>query len=288
MSQTEYYTTAMRWGVARRPRDHVRPPGPGPGHRRRASTSRCPAACSRRPRTCAASTGSRDRSRTSWRCAPTSGPWPPRPRAASRRRSSRSRSRAAAARRVVDADEHPRADTTLESLGRAAPGDGPRRPRGHGHRRQRQRPERRRRRSASSPLPRGRPSWACAHSPGSAPGPWPASSPTTMGIGPVPASGQGAGAGRPHAGRHGPDRAERGLRRPGAGRDPGVGTHRRRLRAGERERLGHLPRPPDRGHRRAHPGHVAARDGPPRRHLGLETMCIGGGQGLAAVFEAVG
>ena len=37
-------------------RRDVRPAGPGPGHGRAASTTRCPAGCSRRPRTCVGST----------------------------------------------------------------------------------------------------------------------------------------------------------------------------------------------------------------------------------------
>ena len=40
-----------------------------------------------------------------------------------------------------------------------------------------------------------------------------------------------------------------------------------RLRADQRQRLGHLPRPPGRRDRRPHPGHAAARDGPPRGPL---------------------
>ncbi len=46
---------------------------------------------------------------------------------------------------VVDRDEHPRPETTLEDLARAAPRAARARRRRHRHRRQRQRPERRRR-----------------------------------------------------------------------------------------------------------------------------------------------
>ena len=46
--------------------------------------------------------------------------------------------------------------------------------------------------------------------------------------------------------------------------------------------------PPGRRHRRAHPGHAGARTHRREARYGLETMCIGGGQGLAAVFERVG
>ena len=62
-------------GGERRP---LRPAGPGSGDGRRGSTTRCPAGCSKPPRTCAASTRSTARSRTSWPCAPTNGRWPPR------------------------------------------------------------------------------------------------------------------------------------------------------------------------------------------------------------------
>ena len=86
--------------------------------------------------------------------------------------------------------------------------------------------------------------------------------------------GPGAGAGRGQAvraararlRRHGPDRAERGVRGPGAGRAAGLGHQARRTRQpAERERLGHLPRPPDRRDRRPHPDHDAARTEAPRR-----------------------
>src|SRR3712207_7389587 len=43
--------------------------------------------------------------------------------------------------------------------------------------------------------------------------------------------------------------------------DPGVGLHRRRLRADQRQRLGHLAGPPGGRHRRPHPGHPDPRDG---------------------------
>ena len=59
-------------------------------------------------------------------------------------------------------------------------------------------------------------------------------------------------------------------------------------RAAQPQRLRHLARPPGRRHRRAAswprwPTRPQRRES---RYV-LETMCIGGGQGLAAVFEAV-
>jgi acetyl-CoA C-acetyltransferase len=67
--------------------------------------------------------------------------------------------------------------------------------------------------------------------------------------------------GRPQTRRHGPDRAERGVRRAG---------DRLPARMGPRP-VATMLREMDRRHVR----------------YGLETMCIGGGQGLAAVFERV-
>ncbi len=109
-----------------------------------------------------------------------------------------------------------------------------------------------------------------------------------MGIGPVPATAKALGPAGADARRHGPDRAERGLRRAGARRAPASG--------------GSTPIDFDRvnvngsGISLGHPvgatgGRILAtltremdrRDA----RYGLETMCIGGGQGLAAVFERV-
>ena len=112
--------------------------------------------------------------------------------------------------------------------------------------------------------------------------------PRTMGIGPVPAAEKALGRARPHAGGHGPHRAQRGLRRPGAGRHCASGastpTDFERLNVnGSGISLGHPVG--------ATGGRILAtllremqrRDA----RYGLETMCIGGGQGLAAVFERV-
>ena len=119
-------------------------------------------------------------------------------------------------------------------------------------------------RSASSPRRRRRPSWACARWPGWCPGASAGVPPRTMGIGPVPATAKALAAAGVEARRRRPDRAQRGVRRAGARGDPRVGLHRRRLRAHQRQRLGHLARPPGRRDRRPDPGHAAARDGPPR------------------------
>ena len=101
------------------------------------------------------------RSRTSWRCAPTSAPSPP-------RRAARSpeeivpvevRERKTGTR-LIDRDEHPRADATLESLASLRPVMAPQGPGGDRHRRQRLAARTTAPRSASSPTPRRRPSSA--------------------------------------------------------------------------------------------------------------------------------
>ena len=80
--------------------------------------------------------------------------------------------------------------------------------------------------------------------------------------------GEGAGPGRREARRHRPDRAQRGLRQPGARRRPASGASpssdfERTNVNGSGISLG----PPGRRDRRADPRHAAARDGPPRRPL---------------------
>jgi Thiolase, C-terminal domain len=63
-----------------------------------------------------------------------------------------------------------------------------------------------------------------------------------------------------------------------------MGLERRRQT--QRQRLGDLAGASNRRNRDPHPhndAHDLRRNG---GGLGLETMCIGGGQGLAAVFEA--
>ena len=93
---------------------------------------------------------------------------------------------------------------------------------------------------------------------------------------------------RPEARRHRPDRAQRGLRRAGAGRAPANGASPTPTSTGSTSTA-----PASRSATPSAP--PAAGSWPPccaRWHrrdarYGLETMCIGGGQGLAAVFETV-
>ena len=79
---------------------------------------------------------------------------------------------------------------------------------------------------------------------------------------------QGARAGGPLTGRHPLDRAQRGIRLPGAGLHPRVGFQGRRLRPPQRARIGYLARPPGGRDGRTHSGHSAARDGPTGSHPG--------------------
>ena len=108
-----------------------------------------------------------------------------------------------------------------------------------------------------------------------------------MGIGPVPATAARAGARRAGAGGHGPDRDQRGVRRAGARRACASGSSARRLERvnvnGSGISLGHPVG--------ATGGRILANllrelDRREARY-GLETMCIGGGQGLAALFERI-
>ena len=188
--------------------------------------------------------------------------------------------------RMIDRDEHPRADTSLERTRGAAAGDGAQGPRRDRHGRQLERPERRRRRLHRDP-PEQRASelglkplarlvgWAVAGVP-----------PRTMGIGPVPATAKALS-------RAGltlkqmdlielneafaaqalavlrewelPDGLER-VNVNGSGISLGhpIGATGARILATLLREL----------HRRG-------------GRYGLETMCIGGGQGLAAIFENV-
>ena len=202
---------------------------PGPASPPAARTTRCRAACSRPPRTCVASTRSRARSRTSSRCARTSAPSrPSRPGAFDDEivpvevGGPEGHPHDASTR-----DEHPRADTTLESLGRLRPVLGRSRPRGDGHRRQRQRSERRRRDLPGHHPRDRRASSACARwsvsSAGASPAcrrrPWASarSRPRRKAL---------ERAGLELRG-HGPDRAQRGVRRAGARLHAGVGVRPR-------------------------------------------------------------
>lgn len=51
------------------------------------------------------------------------------------------------------------------------------------------------------------------------------------------------------------------------------------------ERIRDLAGASRRRYRGTHPGHTGPQGGAPRRAVGLETMCIGGGQGIAAVLN---
>ena len=285
MSQAELYSTGLRWGARsggamledrlvrgrvdgrrgqpsgprRHDRDRREPAARVPDPARRAGRAgpALPPAGGRRPENGTFRRGDRAR-----RCSRPQERHPPR------------RARRAPARRRVARD-----------AGLAAPGDGPRGSRRDRHRRQCIGPERRcrglhrdprrSRRRARPAARRAARSWAFAGV-------------RAADDGDRPGAGdrEGARARRPDVRRPRPDRAQRGVCRAGAGGAARVEAPRRD-RARQRQRLGNLARPPDRGDRRPDPGDAAARAGPPWRPYGLETMCIGGGQGLAAVFENV-
>jgi acetyl-CoA acetyltransferase family protein len=100
--------------------------------------------------------------------------------------------------------------------------------------------------------------------------------------------GQGPGTGRAPIGRHGPDRNPGGLRRPGPGRFEADGGGPRRLRPGQRERIGHFPGAPHRLHRHACPGDPAARDETPRQPLRAGVHLRRRGAGHCRRFRARG
>ena len=56
-------------------------------------------------------------------------------------------------------------------------------------------------------------------------------------------------------------------------------------REGEPQRRRDRPRAPDRGHRRGDHGEDPVRDGAQDQDLGLVTLCIGGGQGIAMLLS---
>ena len=91
-----------------------------------------------------------------------------------------------------------------------------------------------------------------------------------------------------HPRRHRPHRAQRGLRRPDPRRDPRVEAHASTTSTGSTStapasRWATPSAPPAPGSSPPSPARCTAGDA----RYGLETMCIGGGQGLAAVFERV-
>ena len=170
--------------------------------------------------------------------------------------------------------------------GRAAPHPRAARRGGHRHRRQRQRPERRaavclvatpERAEALGLRPLVRlVSWGVA-----------GVRPETTGIGPAPATAAALAPRRAGARRPRGHRAQRSLRLPGAGRDPAVGHRPGGRRPGQPQRLGYLAGPLV-GATGVRILATLAREMDRRgARYGLETMCIGGGQGLAAVFERV-
>ena len=230
------------------------------------STSRCPAACSRRRKTCAASTRSRGRSRTSTPSKATGGP--PRPdagRFADEIVPVHGHERARATWSSTG-DEHIRPDSTVEKLARLRPMLG------------RDDPDATVTAGNASGQNDGAAVCVVTHPARAADlglrplvrlVSWGVGgvAPATMGIGPVPAVAKALDLADVAAQGRRPDRAERGVRRPGAGLHPRVVAS-----AGDFDRLnvngsGHLPRPPRRGHRRPHPGHADPRDGPARRPL---------------------
>ena len=146
MSQAELYATGAALGRQGRRRRCCTTAWPAAGSPPAAATTRCPAACWRRPRTCAASTASPRRSRTRWRCARTSGP--SRPQRAGRFADEIVPVDGDAAQGRQTVRRHRRAPARRHHAGDAgrscARCCGRSRPRGDRHRRQRQRPERRR------------------------------------------------------------------------------------------------------------------------------------------------
>ena len=106
--------------------------------------------------------------------------------------------------------------------------------------------------------------------------------PRIMGIGPVPAVRKALERAGLELARHRPVRAQRGVRGAVARRAAGA---RRSTRSGSSERRGDRARPSDRRQRRADPRHAAARDAAPQRRRGVATLCVGGGQGQAAVIR---
>ena len=158
---------------------------------------------------------------------------------------------------LIDTDEHPRADTSMESLGKLKPVLLTRRFRGDGHRRQQQRAERRSIDVCRDDTAEGRRAGSGA-------------------VGPVGVVGRGrraaerdghrsgacdgarAGQGGSAAQRHRRHRTERGVRGAGAGGDARMGILRCRSRPHERARLWDLTRSPGRRHGRADVGDVGA------------------------------
>ena len=95
---------------------------------------------------------------------------------------------------------------------------------------------------------------------------------------------QGAGARRPEAGGHRPDRAQRGVRRPGAVRHQAAEADPEKVNVrGGAIAIGH---PLGGSGARIATTLIHAMDDR-KAKFGLATMCIGRGQGIATIFEKV-
>ena len=122
MSQTEFDRHRAALGRQGGAVAAGRPAGARPGSPRAATLSRCRVGWSRPPRTCAANWTSAARSRTRSRCSSHQRAVAAQRPECSRRRSSRSRFPSAGVIRCWSTrDEHPRADTSVESLARLRP-----------------------------------------------------------------------------------------------------------------------------------------------------------------------
>ena len=109
--------------------------------------------------------------------------------------------------------------------------------------------------------------------------------PSVMGLGPVPATRKALARAGLDVGRPRSHRAQRGLRRAGAGLHAGAAA---RSRPGQHLRRRHRARPSARRQRRPDPHDARARAAAATGgRYGLATMCIGVGQGIAMVVERV-
>ena len=276
----------MRWGVKAGPGVLLQDGWPAAGSPPAGRTTRCPAGCSRRRRTCAASTRSPARSRTSTPSAATSARRRRRRGRPVRRRDRAGHGPGRKGDTVVDRDEHIRPDSSVETLAKLRPimGRTTRRPRSPPAT-----PAARTTapRSRSSPTPEKaaelglRPlarlvSWGVAGVP-----------PATMGIGPVPATAKALA--QADVKLADVDLIE--LNEAFASQVLAV-TREWGFTDGDFERTNVNGSGISLGHPvGATGGRILAtllremdrRDA----RYGLETMCIGGGQGLAALFERV-
>ena len=173
-------------------------------------------------------------------------------------------------------DEHPRPDTSAEKLAALKPAFARtgRSPQGTRAGSTTAQPpssspapsERRSRRRAARPLRRGAVAGV---------------DPRIMGIGPVPGRAQAA---RPRGVEAGDPTSSSSTRRSPR-RASGSFASSGSTREGERQRRRHRHRPPARDERRAPRRHAPPRAAPPGGRYGLATLCVGVGQGQAALFE---